>query len=106
GVLGIAFFFAPLAGFAVLLNIIARLKRQQQKMELLFVIATRINQTLDLRKVMKETLIPLSKVIDYTYGVVYLLRDGLLYPEVFAGEETLKVKHRPLPLNRGLSGWV
>jgi signal transduction histidine kinase len=106
GFLGIAFFFAPLVGFAVLLNIIARLKRQQQKMELLFVIATRINQTLDLRKVMKETLIPLSKVIDYTYGVVYLLRDGQLYPEVFAGDETLKVRHRSLPLNRGLSGWV
>lgn len=104
--LEIAFFFAPLVGFAVLLNIISRLKRQQQKMELLFAIATRINQTLDLREVMKETLIPLSKVIDYTYGVVYLLRDGQLYPEVFAGEEGLKLRHRALPLNRGLSGWV
>ncbi|GGE18297.1 hypothetical protein GCM10011571_20160 [Marinithermofilum abyssi] len=104
--LAFAFFFTPLVAFAILSNVIARLIRKKRKLELLFLLSTGINKNLDLRKVMEQTLVPLAKVVDYTYGVVYLLRNGRLYPSVTAGVYNERLRKESLPLNRGLSGWV
>lgn len=104
--LSIAFFFSPLVAFAVLSNVIARLTRQKRKMELLFSITTGINSSLDLREVMDKTLMLLSKVVNYSYGIVYLLRDDRLIPEVVSGKGELDDLRQPLPVSRGLSGWV
>ncbi len=104
--LSIAFFFSPLVAFSVLSNVIARLARQKRKMELLFSITTGINRSLDLREVMNKTLMLLSDVVHYSYGIVYLLRDDKLIPEVVSGEGEVDDLKQPLPLSKGLSGWV
>lgn len=104
--LSIAFFFSPLVAFAVLSNVIARLARHKRKMELLFSITTGINSSLDLREVMNKTLMLLSRVVNYSYGIVYLLRDDKLIPEVVSGEGEMDDLKQPLPLSKGLSGWV
>jgi signal transduction histidine kinase len=100
------FFFTPLAAFAVLSHVIARLIRKERKLKLLFLLATHINKDLNLKKVLKQTLHPLSKVIHYHYGIGYLLRDGRLYPAVAAGDVPEALKRQSQPLNRGLNGWV
>lgn len=104
--LAFLFFYAPLAAFAVLSNVIVRLARKERKLKLLFLLATDINKNLDLRKVMEKTILPLSKVIPYSHGYFYLLRNGRLYPAVTAGEAADHLRRGKLPLNRGISGWV
>ncbi len=104
--LSIALFFSPLVAFAVLSNVIAHLTRQKRKMELLFSITTGINRCLDLREVMNKTLTLLSRVVKYSYGIVYLLKDDRLIPEVVSGEGEIEDLKSPLPLSKGLSGWV
>ena len=104
--LALLFFYAPLAAFAVLSNVIVRLARKEQKLKLLFVLATEINRNLDLRKVMEKTILPLSKVIPYNRGFFYLLKNGRLYPAVTAGEVPEHLKKWQPPLNQGISGWV
>lgn len=85
---------------------IARLARQKRKMELLFSITMGINRSLDLREVMNKTLMLLTDVVHYSYGIVYLLRDDRLIPEVVSGEGEVDDLKQPIPLSRGLSGWV
>ncbi|MFD1426408.1 signal transduction histidine kinase [Kroppenstedtia sanguinis] len=104
--LAFLFFYAPLAAFAVLSNVIVRLARKEQKLKLLFVLATEINRNLDLRKVMEKTILPLSKVIPYHRGFFYLLKNGRLHPAVTAGEVSDHLKKWQPPLNQGISGWV
>lgn len=100
------FFFTPLAAFAVLSHVIARLIRKERKLKLLFLLTTHINKDLNLKKVLRQTLHPLAKVVHYHYGIGYLLRDGRLYPVVTAGDVPDTLKKQSQPLNRGLNGWV
>ncbi len=39
-----------------------------------------------MREVMNKTLMLLTDVVHYSYGIVYLLRDDRLIPEVVSGE--------------------
>ncbi|WP_240511915.1 GAF domain-containing sensor histidine kinase [Paludifilum halophilum] len=104
--LAFIFFFTPLVAFAVLSNVIARLMRKRRKLELLFLLSTNINKTLNLREVMEQTILPLSKVIDYSYGIFYLLKNERLYPSVTSGDVPHHLKKQSHTLNRGLNGWV
>lgn len=104
--MSILFFYAPLAAFAVLSNVIVKLTRKERKLELLFLLTTDINKNLDLRKVMEKTLLPLSKMIPYSYGMFYLLKNDRLSPAVTAGDVPKHMRKHKLPLNQGISGWV
>lgn len=104
--LAVLFFFSPLAAFAILSHVIAKLIRKQRKLELLFFLTQDINRNLDLRKVMKQTILPLRDVIPYSFGVVHLLKGERLTPAITAGEFPDHLRRRSFPLNGGLSGWV
>ncbi|MFC4078417.1 GAF domain-containing sensor histidine kinase [Salinithrix halophila] len=104
--LAFLFFFTPLTAFAVLSNVFARLLRKKRKLELLFLLTRNINKNLKLNKVMEHTLLPLSKVIRFSFGVVYLVKNGRLSPAVTAGDFPKHLRRQSQPLNRGLSGWA
>ncbi|MDA8354476.1 MAG: GAF domain-containing sensor histidine kinase [Firmicutes bacterium] len=104
--LAFLFFYAPLAAFAVLSHVIVKLARKEHKLKILLLLASDINKNLDLRKVMEKTLLPLSKVIPYSFGFFHLMKNGRLHPAVIAGDVPVELKERSLPLNHGISGWV
>lgn len=100
------FFFTPLVAFAILANVIGQLMRKRRKLELLFLLSTNINKNLNLRKVMEQTILPLSKMFDNSYGIFYLLKGGKLYPSTYSGDVPEHLKKKSRALNQGLSGWV
>ncbi|SDW24797.1 Histidine kinase-, DNA gyrase B-, and HSP90-like ATPase [Marininema mesophilum] len=104
--LAFLFFFSPLAAFSILTHVISKLIRKKKKLEFLFLITRELNRSLDLTRVMKQTILPLSKVVRYNFGAVYLLQNDRLRPFVTAGEFPEELRGRTLPLNRGISGWT
>ncbi len=51
-------------------------------------------------------LLRLKRLIDYDAAVVYLVKDGVLHPEVVHGHEYRLFSSLQIPLGQGLSGWV
>ncbi|SFS99122.1 GAF domain-containing sensor histidine kinase [Marininema halotolerans] len=104
--LAFIFFFSPLAAFSILTHVIAKLIRKKKKLEFLFLVTRELNRSMDLTKVMKQTILPLSKVVRYNFGAVYLLQNDRLKPFVTAGEFPEALRRRTYPLNTGISGWT
>lgn len=101
------FFFIPLAAISVITHIITRLRRAKEKLETLVEASNLMSRKWDnIDVVFDQAMASLSKMMDYTYAIIFLKREDVLVPEKVSGH-TDSCPHIPsLLLNEGVTGWA
>lgn len=86
-VIGVVFFFLPLISISVLSHVITQLIIQKNKLETLFLASKKMNESIDEEEVLDGIQEAVSKVIEYTFGIIYEKKDGNLVPRRVFGYE-------------------
>lgn len=79
------FFFVPLVAAALISHGMVLIAEEKSKLSTLLIVSKKMNESIELKDVLEGMEEAITKVVRYTFGVIYIEKQGVLKPEKVFG---------------------
>jgi signal transduction histidine kinase len=100
------FFYMPLVAGSIISHGTTRLAEEKRKLEILLQASKKMNESIELKDVVEGMEEAVTKVVDYTFGIIYIKKQGTLAPERVFGYQVKEHKSYYLMLGDKVSEMV
>lgn len=79
------FFFVPLVAAALISHGMVLIAEEKSKLSTLLTVSKKMNESIELKDVVEGMEQAITKVVKYTFGVIYIEKEGVFHPEKVFG---------------------